>query len=410
MHRAAGSLGPRPLTLVDTTMYWSRTGGGVSRYVLTRAHWLATRAGWRHALVVPRRNGAESPRHTRCIEVGGVPLPGQGYRAPLNVAHIARCIAEQSPDLVEAGDPFASAWAAVRVRESEGVPIVAFCHGNLRALARQAMGFEHAALRWLGAAGAEAAARLAGRYLRRVYERFDLVLAPSRSMARTLRDIGIENVEHQALGVDREVFRPGRADLAWRRRLEVALELPPGTRLFLYAGRLAPEKHLKRLADAVAALGPRHALLLLGDGPCRPDGEHVRCLPHERDALGVARLMASVDVFVHAGDQESFGLSVLEAMACATPVVVCDSAGLGELVQGGAGLAVEPDAPTARWSEAMRAALQRPDDPICAGLARAAAHDWRRLLPGLAERYRRLSLARDDAAPHGWFREAPLTE
>ena len=51
-------------------------------------------------------------------------------------------------------------------------------------------------------------------------------------------------------------------------------------------------------------------------------------------------MLASADAFVHAGDQETFGLSVLEAMACGTPAVVRDAEGLGELAGGGAAVAV----------------------------------------------------------------------
>lgn len=384
MDRTAGSQGPRPLTLVDASTCWSRSGGSVSRYILTRAHWLTTRAGWRHVLVVPQRNGAESTRRTRCVETGGWPLPGSGERAALNVAELARRIAEQSPDVIEAADPFASAWAALRVREACGVPIVASCHLNVQALAR-------ASCHRFGRPLSGAAARAAGAYVNSVLRNFDRVLAPSRWAAQALRELGIDRAEHRPLGVDRNVFQPSRVDLAWRRRLEAELGLPGGTRLYLYAGRFAADKHLQRLADAVRSLGPRHVLLLQGDGPCRPHGEQLRFLPHERDASQLARLMASVDVVVHAGEEESFGLSVLEAMACATPVVVCASAGLGELVRGDAGIALEPGAPVARWSEALRAALQRPDERICSALARSAEHDWQRLLPALADRYRAMT-------------------
>ena len=100
--------------------------------------------------------------------------------------------------------------------------------------------------------------------------------------------------------------------------------------------------------------------------------------------------LPSVDVFVHAGDQETFGLSALEAMACGTPVVVRDAACLGELVRGGAGFAVPSDRPS-DWAEAI-AALFACEREAWAGAARVRAlmHDWRLVLPTLLARYQRL--------------------
>jgi len=101
-------------------------------------------------------------------------------------------------------------------------------------------------------------------------------------------------------------------------------------------------------------------------------------------------VLASADAFVHAGDQETFGLSVLEAMACGTPAVVRDAEGLGELADGGSAIAVAGGSGAdfaaaidslfdAGRSERSRRARER-----------AEASDWNVVLPGLVGHYLRL--------------------
>lgn len=353
-------------------MFWSPGGGGVRRYIETKRDWL-TGAGWRHTIVAPGVAG------TGFGDCGGVPLPlSDGYRLPLQRRRAARAIAAQAPDLIEVGDPYRLAWAALDAGQQLGVPTLAFCHSNVAAMAALLA----------GAAGSPArlARRAAEAYLFRTYRRFDRVLAPSESMAAELRALGLMRVERQPLGVDTQLFHPQRRDAGLRR----ALGLPAAARLLLYAGRFAPEKNLPTLVDAVDRLGPSYVLLALGSGPLPPRGERVQLLPPEADRARLARFFASVDVFVHAGDQETFGLAALEAMACGTPVVVRAAAGLGELVAGGGGVAVASANPAA-WAEAIAAIFSADRSSLAAAArTRAEAFSWERAMPALIGRYRRL--------------------
>jgi len=363
-----------PIHIVDATMFWSATGGGVRRYLLTKHDWLARRAGWRHTIAVPGSDGTVAGR----AHLPSLPLPGSGgYRLPLRRGAIARVLRELRPDLIEAGDPYRVAWGALDAARALAIPAVANCHTNLEAMARLAAGVR------LGRFAAQAARR----YARHVYRGFDLVLAPSRSMRSHLLDWGVERVALQPLGVDTVAFHPERAAATrWRDELGLAAD----ARVLVYAGRFAPEKHLDVLADAVARLGPPHVLLAIGAGPMPPAGERVRVVPFVADVAALAAILAGAEAFVHAGDQETFGLSALEAMACGTPIVVRRAEGLAELADGASGLAVEQSTGAA-FAEAI-AALLAGDRPAQrrAARARAEANDWEQVLPALLGHYRRL--------------------
>jgi alpha-1,6-mannosyltransferase len=306
-----------------------------------------------------------------------VPLPGSGgYRLPLDRATLARRLTALEPDVIEAGDPYRLAWAALDAGQTLGIPVLAFCHSNVEKLASTLAGGHFA----------ETAARVARRYACHLYSKFDLVLAPSEAMRRHLLDWGVPRVAKQPLGVNAQLFHPRRASATWRARMGFA----PDTRVLVYAGRFAPEKHLHVLIGAVQQLGPPYVLLLIGSGPLKPKGERIRVLPHLRDARPLATVLASADAFVHAGDQETFGLSVLEAMACGTPVVARAAEGLAELVDAKVGERVTEAGPVpfAAAIEALFAGDLA--SRAQAARERAEAHDWSRVLPLLLAHYRRL--------------------
>jgi alpha-1,6-mannosyltransferase len=372
----------RPHHVVDATMFWSATGGGVRRYLLAKQAWLARQPGWSHTLAVPLA-GAPGPG---MASLPALPLPfSGGYRLPLRRRAVADRLVALRPDLVEAGDPYVVGWAALDAAQRCGIPALAYCHSNLERMASLAIG-RHAAA---------AAGRAARAYARRLYRRFDRVLAPSESMRGHLLDWGVAAAIRQPLGVDTQRFHPERSSAAWREAQGYGAD----ARLLVYAGRFAPEKHLDVLAAAVARLGPPYALLAIGAGPTPPRGPGVRVVPFLADAGALATALASADAFVHAGDQETFGLSLLEAFACGTPAVVRRAEGLAELVDPSVGLGVEHG--RADEFAAAIEALFATDRAALGGAARARAeaYDWQRVLPALLAQYRSLLRGADERLP-----------
>jgi alpha-1,6-mannosyltransferase len=226
------------------------------------------------------------------------------------------------PDLIEVGDPYQLAWAALKVGRARDVPVIGFYHSDLIRLIGSRLGG------WMAPG--------VGRYVANLYKRFDLVLAPSQTMVESLRAHGVERVAMQALGVNTQLFHPRYRDP----NLRLRLGLSDDTRLLVFAGRFAREKNIPVLLEAMERLGPRYQLLLVGSGGRLRLPANVRRYPYIGSGEALARLMASCDAFVHAGDKETFGLVILEAMACGVPVVGVAAGGVGELVDETVGMPV----------------------------------------------------------------------
>ena len=310
--------------LVDTTLFYSPTSGGVKRYLSAKHAWLHANTSWKHTIVVPAKTDHFEPDGVSTL--AGFPVPGSfNYRLPMNPRRWSRLLDALQPSLIEAGDAFQPAWAAWRLAERRGIPIAAFYHSNLP----QILGRRF---------GGRVTERTLSRYLRWLYERFDVVFAPSRLMCELLNSMGVPHTVYQPLGVDAEIFHPKRRTTGLRKRLG----LPANTRLLVYAGRFAGEKNLPVLLQAFARLGaPYHLLMIGGNRRARPT-PNVTILPYRRDSLDLAGWLASADALVHAGTKETFGLVLLEAMACGRPVVAARASAIPEFVDESVGMLTEP--------------------------------------------------------------------
>ena len=326
--------------LVDTTLFFSPTSGGVRRYLTAKHTWLAAHSRWQHTLVVP---GSENRMQRGGVcTLAGYPVPGSfNYRLPLNPRRWLRLLDALEPDLIEAGDAFHPAWVAWRIAQRRSIPLAAFYHSNLPQIIS-------------GRVGGRVSERALGRYVSWLYGRFDVVFAPSRLMCDLLNGLGVQQAVYQPLGVDAEVFRPERRGGWLRQRLGLA----PEARVLVYAGRFASEKNMPVLLDAFARLGSPYHLLLIGGGRTERPTANVTMLPYRRDSIELAGWLASADALVHAGTKETFGLVALEAMACGRPVVAARAGAIPELVDERVGVLAEPGS-GAGMAEAVAALYER---------------------------------------------------
>ena len=327
------------MQLVDTTLFFSPTSGGVKRYLTAKHAWLTARGTHRHSMLVPGRRTQLRPGDLSTI--AGAKLPFTfNYRLPLSPRLWTGMLFALEPDLIEAGDVFHPAWCAAHVARARNIPLVGFFHSNLAQLVARRAG--------------PSAERAVRRYMRHVYAQCDLVLAPSRLMCAYLARLGVAHNAYQPLGVDTEVFSPARRTLDLRRMLA----LPDDTRLLVFAGRLSEEKNLHVLRAAMALLGTPYHLLLIGGGRARRPSHNVSVMPYRRDSVELAQWLASADALVHAGSSETFGLVIVEAMACGRPVVGVRAGAVPELVDDQVGELAEAES-AASMAQAIRRLYDR---------------------------------------------------
>ena len=143
-------------------------------------------------------------------------------------------------------------------------------------------------------------------------------------------------------------------------------------------------------------------LVLIGDGPAVPTGPRLIRLPYESDPATLATALASADLFVHAGDQETFGLAALESLACGTPVIASMSAGLRDLVDNRTVIGVHRIS-AERYAEAISAVRPAARDMRDPARIRALQFDHRITFARQFERYRALRAANafGEAEPKG---------
>ena len=357
--------------LIDTTMMYAPRSGGVKRYLTAKRSWLTThRPDIRHSLVVP---GARTRLDSEgLVTVAATRMPfGDGYRMPASVGKWAAALRSCAPDIIEAGDVMVPGHGAQEAGDALGVPVVGFCHTDAAALAALHLG--------------DWAEQPTFNLWAQAYKRFDLVVAPSRHTASRLSDAGVEKVSVLPLGVDTELFHPSRGD---RAKLFKKLGLAPEARLLVFAGRPAREKNVESMVAAVESLGEPYHLLLIGAGRDTRYSNQVICVDYERDPQKLAALVASCDAFLHANENEIFGLVVLEAMAAGLPVIGPNKGGVGELIDSGIGQHADNSEP-----ESLAAAIEALFARDVAQIAQAARrraetrHGWDNTFEGLTRLY-----------------------
>jgi 1,2-diacylglycerol 3-alpha-glucosyltransferase len=308
--------------------------GGVARSVSTFAEEYLKRSH-RVLVVAPAFDGKPLPRKAEAIveRVAAIQkFNGSDFsvRLPLATALSAR-IDAFSADIIHAHHPFLLGDTALRIGASKNTPVI-FTHHTRYEDYTHYVPFDSPALK-------EFAANLSTHFANLC----DGVIAPSESIAKLIKSRGVETpIKVVPTGIDVKAFAEGKRDRFRRKH-----RIPDDALVVGHVGRLAPEKNLEFLAEAVALFlekEPTARFLVVGNGPSE---EAIR-QTFEQRGLGPRLILAgkqtgpalcaayrAMDFFAFASQSETQGMVLAEAMAAGLPVVALNASGVREVVRDG---------------------------------------------------------------------------
>ena len=252
----------------------------------------------------------------------GIPVPSYGelrFGLP-SKGRLVKLWTEQRPDIVHVVTEGPLGWSAVAAARKLHLPITSSFHTNFHSYSQHyGMGLLKSPIE---------------SYLRKLHNRTQATMVPTKAMVQELQGRGYDNVTLVSRGVAIEQFTPARRSLELRASWGAAPQDP----VVLLVGRLAKEKNVQLVLSAFAAIQarqPRAKLVLVGDGPLRRALEETCPAAHfagVRKGEELAVHYASADLFLFPSMTETFGNVVPEALASGLAVLSYANAAALELI------------------------------------------------------------------------------
>ncbi|MDF8265585.1 glycosyltransferase [Luteipulveratus flavus] len=371
-------LGPAtdPVRVAQLANFIGPVSGGM-KIVVDRLGAAYHRAGIERLLIIPGAEDAREETAAGTVVQIRAPRVRGDYRLIVQPWRVIEVLEEFAPTSLEISDK-STLLPIARWARRAGVPTVLFSHERMGAML---------ALRTGRPSSVAAPISLLNRILLR---QFDTVVVTSEYAAAEFervpgpRTAGLVRVP---LGVDLKTFAP-------RERAPYA-----GPLRLVHAGRLSREKS-PHLAVATAVELHRRGvpvrLDVLGGGPHRDELEAlagdapVVFHGHISDRAEVAERLATADISLSVCPCETFGLAVLEALACGTPVVTADTGGARELIDGTCGSWAAPD-PSSLADAVERLASRSVGATRTSARARAEQFTWKRTERTMVDLHREIT-------------------
>jgi len=342
------------------------TSGGLRRAVdrLGRGY---VEAGHDRLLIIPGPVDSVDCSGAGTVVTIASPSLSSGYRMVVNTRKVRQVLEKFGPTSLEVSDKWtmtAAGWWA----KKRGVPAVLFSHERLDDMASMFLEIE-----------VSPAVHLLNRWLANVYDR--IVVTTRYSAGEWINTKASLSV--QPLGVDLEQFADGPREPG-----------PPGTLRLILAGRLSREKSPHLAVATAVELDRRGVDVQLNVYGAGPHVEELRALAggapvffhgYVDSRTGLAGAYRAADIALSVCPAETFGLAVLEALACGTPVVTADRGGARELVDASSAEWASPD-PVFLADAVMRMANRVRHNELAlrqAARARAERYPWEAAIAGM---------------------------
>ncbi|WP_407453734.1 glycosyltransferase family 4 protein [Methanobrevibacter sp.] len=183
--------------------------------------------------------------------------------------------------------------------------------------------------------------------LKKVLKDADVVLAVSNALRHEIIATGVQGISNKTKlcwnSVDIDKFSSNKNDSF---KKENKLEDKP---IVLFVGNLIKRKNVDSLLEAKKITSSDYYLVIVGDGPQfkkltkKVEDENIRDVIFTGSRNDVENIIPSCDVLVLPSFSESFGLVLIEALACGKPVIGSNVGGITEIINDDVGLLVDPN-------------------------------------------------------------------
>lgn len=180
-------------------------------------------------------------------------------------------------------------------------------------------------------------------FIKKVLKKADVVYAVSNALKKEILSTGVEGIESKTRlywnSVDINKFSKDNKNLLENN----------GKPIVLFVGNIIKRKNVNLILEAKKQSGTDYEVVIVGDGPLKKDLENkvknenisdVRFLGSRND---VENIIPGCDVLVLPSFSESFGLVLIEALACEKPVIGSDVGGISEIITDEVGLLIDPN-------------------------------------------------------------------
>jgi len=288
----------------------------VSRYLISQGH---------EVLLIASGDGPTSVGEIKVRRVPALALKriAQVDIPRVKVKTILPIIEEFAPDVIYLASPFLLGEQVRKAAVRAGVPTIANFQTDVS-------GF----IEFYGLTGAKS---FVEKRLRKIHNGSTLTLAPSHASMSYLAALGVERIRFWGRGVDLQQFNP-----KWRsQKLRKSWGAESETLVIGFVGRLAPEKQVHKLgllADVGNLAGKKTVHVIVGDGPSRNSLQNS--LPKaiftgHLSGDELSKAVASMDILITTGENETFCQVIQEAMASGLPVIAPAIGGPLDLVSEG---------------------------------------------------------------------------
>ncbi|MDE2600334.1 MAG: glycosyltransferase [Rhodocyclaceae bacterium] len=296
-------------------------------------------------LVAPDYNNAESEADTGLLRLPSRTIPFDPEDRLMHGRHLRRLpqtLQDRHFDLIHVQTPFAAHYTGLKLARHRKIPCIATYHTH----------FEEYFHHYLPVMPRPMARGITRRLARSQCNALDAVIVPSTAMKNALHGYGVIRPMHVLpTGIPLAQFSAS-AENDFRLRHQ----LPPDRPLALFVGRVAHEKNLHFLLEAMQhalTLRPDLALVIAGEGPALPSlkkaasqlgiDKNVFFLGYLDRKQELPLCYAAADLFVFSSLTETQGLVLLEAMAAGLPVLGIPAMGAADILKPELGAVCAPN-------------------------------------------------------------------